>query len=119
MATPDFFLSAAGEFEPLSAPRACWTVGRLSDLQRDDYMLVAINPPLLGQLFGLGDNDVALLILSTRHQGQTLFPISEFPAYVYVARMLDDTIVTTMRFTADEVELIAKATLYRSFDEAA
>lgn len=119
MSAPDFYLSAAGEFEPLSEPRACWTMGRLSDLQRDDYMLVAIDPPLLGQEFGLGDKDITLLIVSTRHKGQTLFPISEFPSYVYVARMLSDGIVDSKRFTADQVEYIAKATLYQSFDEAA
>lgn len=115
---PDFFLTAAGEFEPLTQPRACWAIDRLRDAARDDYMLIEIDPPLPGQRFSLGSRDITLLLISTRHEGQTLFPISEMPAYVYVARIIDDAVITTRAFVSSQVELIAKATIYSTITEA-
>jgi hypothetical protein len=116
--SPDFFLSAAGEYEPLAAPRACWQRTRLRDEVRDDHMLIEIEPALEGQRFGLGSMDVMSLVLSSRHRGQTLFPISEWPSFVYVARILDDAVLTSRTFTRDQVELIAWGTLFRKLEEA-
>jgi len=116
--TADFYLTTAGEFEPLREPRACTTVGRVRDSRRDDYMLVEIDPPLPGQQFGLGEKDISLLILSTRHVGHTLFPIAEWPCYIYVARILDEAVLTSGSFSANQVDLIAKGTLYRSAEDA-
>lgn len=62
----DFYLTAAGESEKLAVPRACWVKGRLKDHVRDDHMLIRIEPPLVGQGFGLGDKDIFDLIISTR-----------------------------------------------------
>ena len=117
--SPDFYITAAGESrELLVDPRACWNRGRLRDASRDDYMLVEIAPTLIGQQFGLGRADVSQLILSTRHVGQTLFPVSEWPGYVYVARVLDEDVLRTHLITPDQVQVIAWATLFRSREEA-
>lgn len=118
MINPDFFLSAAGEYRPLERPRACRAKARLRDLVRDDYMLVEIEPTLLGQTFGLGDRDISRLILSTRYQGSTLFPITEWPSHVYVTRILDETVLQTLSFTKSQVELIAWAVMFRTLEEA-
>jgi hypothetical protein len=116
---PDFYLSSAGEYQPLTEPRACWTRARLRDPARDDHMLVEIDPPLVGQGFGLGDKDITQLIISGKYQGDSLFPITAWPLSVYVARILDEGIVESRSFTRDQVELIAWAMLFRTFDEAA
>lgn len=115
---PEFFLSAAGEYEPLAAPRACWQRTRLRDDIRDDHMLVQIEPVLSGQCFGLLETDIQYLIISSRHQGETLYPVSEWPSFVYVARILDDTVFKTRVFTNRQVELIAWGTLFRVREEA-
>jgi hypothetical protein len=115
---PDFFMSAAGEYEPLAAPRACWERGRLRDVVRDDHMLVDIEPVLEGQRFGLGATDITRLILSARHRGQTLYPVSDWPFVVYVARIVDNTVLDTRTFTRQQVELIAWGTLFRTLEEA-
>ena len=47
-------------------------------------MLVKIDPPLVGQQFGLGPKDVDMLVLAARLEGQTLFPVTEWPCPVYV-----------------------------------
>jgi hypothetical protein len=81
-------------------------------------MLVEIEPTLLGQPFGLGDRNVSRLILSARHQGYTLYPITEWPSHVYVSRILDETILETLVFTKEQVELIAWAMIFRTMEEA-
>jgi hypothetical protein len=93
-------------------------MARLRDRVRDDYMLIEIEPVLIGQPFGLGDRDISRLILSTRVQGHSLFPITEWPSSVYVARILDEAILQTFSFTKEQVELIAWASIYRTLEEA-
>jgi hypothetical protein len=115
---PDFFMSTAGEYSPLAAPRACWQRARLRDAVRDDYMLVEIEPALKDRRFGLGATDITRLLLSTRHRGQTLFPVSEWPSSVYVTRIVDDTVLDTGMFTPGQVELIAWGALFRTREEA-
>lgn len=117
--SPDFYLSTAGEYGALAAPRACWQKARLRDDTRDDYMLIDIQPALDGQRFGLGGKDITSLVLSSRHVGQTLFPPSEWPAFVYVARILDDAVFSSVSFTNEQVQLIAWGTVFRTPEEAA
>ena len=112
---PDFFLSAAGEMiGEMAAPRACFARGRLRDEYRDDYMLVEIDPPLVGQKYGLGDQDVTILVLSTRQRGATLFPIGAWPCHVYIARVLDDAVLRQPAFCGDQVALIGWGTIFPS-----
>jgi hypothetical protein len=115
---PDFFMSTAGEYEALTAPRACWEKTRLRDALRDDHMLIRIEPVLDGQRFGLGATNVTQLVISARHRGQTLYPISEWPSFVYVARILDDAVVESRRIIGGQVELIAWGMLFRARKEA-
>jgi hypothetical protein len=81
-------------------------------------MLVEIKPALIGQIFGLGDKDISHLILSSRYEGYTLYPVITWPCPVYVARILDDTILQTLSFAEGQVELIAWATIFRTLQEA-
>ena len=115
---PDFFLSCAGEYKPLSEPHACWTKARLADRVRDDYMLIEIKPELPGQLFDVGDSNITQLIISTRHEGYTLYPITEWPVSVYVTRILDESIFNTLFFTENQIELIAWGMIFRTLEEA-
>jgi hypothetical protein len=116
--SPNFFLSSAGEYKLLSEPRACWEKTRLRDNVRDDYMLIEIKPPLIAQGFGLGGNDITQLIISTRHQGYTLHPITEWPSHVYVTRILDEAVLRASSFTKNQVELIAWAMIFPTLEAA-
>ena len=111
-------MSTAGEYEPLAGPRACWPLARLRDDVRDDHMLIRIHPALIGQPFGLGPTDIQHLILSARHRGRTLYPISEWPFSVYVARILDDAVRGLCAFTREQIEIIAWGMLFRTEVEA-
>lgn len=113
----DFFLCAKGENDDLSQPRECWRRKRLRDNIRDDYLLVDIAPPLLGQRYGLGDKDITQLIIATRHQGFTLFPVTEWPAHVYVFRILDESLLKQAVFEAHQVEAITWGIIFRSLSD--
>jgi hypothetical protein len=116
---PDFFLSVAGEMRgELSVLRSCRCKGRLRDSVRDDYMLVEIEPPISGQRYNLMDNDITELILATRLKGFSLFPVTSWPCEVYVARILDRTVVQSRIFNREQVELIGWATIFRSAEQA-
>ena len=117
-AKPDFFLSAAGESEGLATPRACWKKARLKDQVRDDHMLIEIEPPVIGQKYGLGGKDISHLILSARYEGASLFPVREWPCHVYVTRIVDDVVIEALVFTRSQVEIIACGMIFRTLEEA-
>jgi len=104
--------------EGTGEPRACWCKKRLRDARRDDWMLAAIEPPIVGQTFGLGDEDIYQVLLATRLQGRTLFPIAEWPAHVYVVRLLDRSIVDQQEFDDSQTQLIEWGVLYRTYEDA-
>ncbi len=115
---PNFYLTSAGESDCLASPRACWEMGRLTAPAGSEYMLVYIEPSLIGQPFGLGGRDIDTLIVSPHVAGHTLFPISNWPCHVYVFRILDDSIIKTKVFGAEQVEMIAWGQIFLTAEEA-
>ncbi len=81
-------------------------------------MLVDVAPPVVGQRFGLGGRDITDLVISARYRGSTLFPVSEWPCHVYIARIRDPLIATTLTFTDGQVELIGWGMIFRSVADA-
>lgn len=81
-------------------------------------MLVQIDPPLIGQPFGLGGSDVVELLLSTRHQGFSLFSKHREPMEVYVARVVDAKVLEAESFTREQVQLVAWGTVFHSLSDA-
>lgn len=82
---PDFFLVSTDLREPYE-PRACYIVKRLRSELRDDLALVEIEPPLPRHIYETSD-DIQWLILGSRHEGTSLFPVSEWPLAVYICRL--------------------------------
>jgi hypothetical protein len=114
--TPDFFLASTEGYE-LDVPRRCYRLRRVTGRNVDDYLVVRIDPPLSGQKFGMGRHDLDKVVVATRHQGSTLFPISEWPTYVHVARMLG-TAEKKDSFTAADLESIGWGELYQTESDA-
>lgn len=91
----------------------------LRDVYRDDLMLIEVEPPVIGQPYGLGAEDISELVIAARLEGYTLFPVSPWPCPVYVCRMLDETITESLVIARPEqVPLIAWAELYPTREEA-
>jgi hypothetical protein len=82
----EFYL-ASTESAMLERPRRCHVIARLTSEFRDDYMLISIDPPLNGQMLGLGARDLDQVLIANRHQGDSLFPINRWPMFVHVARL--------------------------------
>ena len=81
---PDFYMSS-DDYDLFDEPRKCYAIRRLSGKHRDDFLLIRIDPPIApGEVEGF-DSEISELIVATRHQGATLFPINEWPVYVHVA----------------------------------
>jgi len=118
MRGPDFFLTAAGEvMGDLATVRTCLAKARLRDAIRDDHLLVEIDPALIGQAYGLGGQDIGYLILSTRFQGSTLFPIKEWPCHVFISRILDSNIMNSLVFAKEQVEIIGWGMIFPTLEE--
>ena len=116
---PQFLLSAGYEMRgDLATLRACRPIGRLRDSIRDDHMLIEVDPPVIGQAYGLGGRDITELVLSARWVGSTLFPVTEWPCHVYISRILDESVVRTSTFTGEQVEMIGWGAIFRTLDEA-
>jgi hypothetical protein len=111
-----FFLSAAGESADLAQPRECWEINRLQCGERDDYMLISIEPPLKMR-HGIGYRDVYKVIVASRFKGQTLYPISAWPSHVFVMTYPDEIVSGKPEINPERIQIIAWAMLFRTLDE--
>lgn len=114
---PDFYL-ASSEGYGMEQPRRCWRLKRLANTKRDDLLLIKIDPPLPGQKYGSGSRDVDVVLLATRHEGASLFPINEWPLFVHVARLLIENPQRQSNLRDEDFESIAWAELYKSEHDA-
>lgn len=114
---PTFYLDPT-EHGDVRELRVCREIGRFSDNFRNDYMLVSIDPPIIGQKYGLGGEDIAQVLLATRHRDYSLYPIQSWPEFVYVIRILDRAILQTKQFSEKQVELISWGVLYQTREQA-
>ncbi len=109
---PAFYLASSDSYDQ-EAPRRCYPIKRVLIAARDG-LVIAIDPPLIGQQFGLGDPDVDRLVVATRHVGASLFPVDSWPVHVHVARALVNSPEDRDDLAPGEYEVIAWAALYRT-----
>lgn len=114
---PDFFL-ASREGYGLEKPRACYQIRRLKGRSRDDYLLIRIVPDLVGQPYGLGDRDISSLVVAPRHVGVSLSPVSSWPVFVHVARLLIPEGQIGEQIADSDIEEIGWAELHPDLESA-
>lgn len=100
----DFYLVSTELREPYE-PRACRIVRRLRSELRDDLALVEIAPPLPRHVYDTSE-DVQWLILAARHQGASLFPVSEWPLAVYICRPKGDAKPETETIASENLAIL-------------
>lgn len=100
-------------FEPV---RECRLVRRLRFDTGKDCALVRITPPVSGQDFDIGE-DIETVIVSMRHEGTSLFPISEYPLFVFIGRLIGRP-PASKTIARDDVQVIGWGELYASEDDA-
>lgn len=107
----DFYL-ASSEGYNLEKPRKCQRMVRLKNESRDNLLLIKIDPPIVGQQYGLGSKDIDEIIIATRFKNESLFPIQKWPIHVYVLRPLINISSDTKEIKNENMKLIAWAELY-------
>jgi hypothetical protein len=117
MKKPDFYLASSEGYE-LEAPRQCWRIKRLVTNERNDFLLIKIDPPIIGQKFGLGGQDIFEVLVATRFSDDSLYPIKKWPVFVYVSRLLIENPELIESLSDNDFELIAWAELYESEESA-
>lgn len=110
-----YFLSSleSARFEPV---REC----RFDRLLTFDSGKVAVearlSPAVVGQDFNRAE-DIERVILSPRHEGASIDPISEFPCFVFITiPRQHETLQSPIR--SDDLEIIGWGELYRTHEDA-
>jgi len=116
MALPIYYLSSL-DYSTLEQTRVCQLLKFLHFASGNECALVCVDPPVLGQLFGVAD-DIDHLILAPRHEGYPLSRIREFPCFVHVARPRVEGLEFCDAIEVSDLEHFAWGELYRSRHDA-
>lgn len=81
-------------------------------------MLIEIHPAVIGQRYGLGDEDIFFVLLAAKWRGYSLFPVSHWPCPVNVYRVLDERVLGASSFEPEQVTLMAWGTIFPTLAEA-
>lgn len=117
MLTPDFYMFSSDSYSLADQPRSCFKRKSLYGSLVDGYILCDIDPVLIGQSYGLGARDIDQVIIASRLEGMSLFPIGEWPTYVYVFRPLIKNIELKTFIEQTDIELIAWAEIYKDLSD--
>ena len=112
---PDFYLASSDSYN-LYEPRRVWCIRRMATSECDDLLLVRIDPPIIAE--GAARRMIDLVLLAARHEGASLFPITQWPVCVYVLQPLIDDIETRAEIAREEFQIIAWAEVYETEDRA-
>jgi len=97
--------------------RRCRFIKKLKFDTGKECALVEIEPPVIGEQFGIRD-DIKYVVLANRHEGSLLFPINEFPCFVFITRPLLDDIFDIEVITKDDLQIMAWGELYKTASDA-
>lgn len=110
---PDFYLFSTEGYHLNDQVRHCFMRQRLHSDRPDGFLLCDISPPLIGQQFGLGEEDISQVLMAIRYEGSSLFPISEWPLDIYVLRIINEHVHRQLEIKTEDYELIGLAELYQ------
>lgn len=113
---PDFYLSSSESYQ-FENPRRCKIVRPVRTQDRDDLFIIQIDPPIIGQKYGIGDKDIDFILVTTRHKEDSISPVKRWPVCVHVARLLVEPMPCEV-LTEDEYESMAWAELYETEEDA-
>jgi hypothetical protein len=131
--SPDFYLGSTEHCGDWARARACWLERRFewkpSWLERftrrkrgREYILITVDPPVIGQPYGMGDKDIVALVLAPRY-ASVPFPESiNRRTDVLVYRILNASVLTQQIARASDLVLEAWGEVYptlRAAEEAA
>lgn len=116
-AEPAFYMTS-NESKSLEALRKCFVIKRIPADGRDDYLLIRISPPIDSRDYGINGEPLNEVVVAAHLVDVTLFPITKWPASVYVLRVLIDEPEKCNALRDDELQLLAWADLYENEETA-
>lgn len=116
MTEPDFYITSSEGHMP--TVHKCFRLKRLRLMKRNDLLLIRIEPPLFGRQYNFPVEELDKIVIASRHNGTTLFPITKWPTYVYVLAIQKDELETLDELRESDYKLIAWAEIYQTELEA-
>ncbi len=114
--SPDFYL-ASSEGHIQGGPRSCFQVKRIRYGNRDNCLLVHLEPSLDGRNYGVAGKVINEVVLATRFKGDTLFPPNRWPLDVYILRIAKGEMEDYDTFDTQELVNMAWGELYRNKEQ--
>lgn len=104
----------SARFEPV---REC-RIERLLTFDTGKVAAVArLSPGVIGQDFNHA-SDIDTVVLSPRHEGVSVDPVSEFPCFVFITIPREGYEALQSPVRSDDLEIIGWGELYRTQDDA-
>lgn len=97
--------------------RTCTIIKRMAFDSGNECALVKLEPAVIVQTWALVP-DEEYFVIAGRHQGFDLFPITTFPCFVHIARILNRDILSKDTISVSELQNIAWGELYRTAQDA-
>lgn len=97
--------------------RECVFIRKMTFDSGKEAALVKLTPAVDGQSWGLA-GDAEYFVLACRHEGEHLFPVSTFPCFVHIARLLNDNAQHQDCIKTADVQAVAWGELHRSYEDA-
>lgn len=115
---PDFFLGSSEHRDDWATARACWVMAhpRMEDGAKS--VLVEVDPPVIGQPFGLGDKDITSLILAPRWKGSKLEETVYRPVPVLIYRIVRPGAGADGVIRGPDIKLTAWGEVYPTLEAA-
>lgn len=111
-----YYLSSLESYE-FETPRECVFVKKILITTGKEAIVARISPSVSSHKYSL-TNDIDYVVLTHRHEGYGLFPITKFPCFVFVAHPLVDNILDYDILDSSQLKIIVWAELYRTEEDA-
>jgi len=115
---PSFFLTSSDSTDLNRQPRACYVLASVKREGQEDGLLVRVDPPLQGSLYGTEDKPISVVVLANRHAGYSLVQPREWPVFVYVAQPITQDINEYDEVTKGNALVVAWGEVYASEADA-
>ena len=115
---PDFFLGSSEHRGDWAKARACWIEDMLRTEDGRNCVLVKVAPPVIGQPFGMGSEDITNLVLIPRLNNLIITSKVEHPIPVLIHRILNPTIALNGIIALSKISLSAWGEIYASLEAA-
>lgn len=112
----DIYYLSSLESARFATVRECQFTKMLAFDTGKTAVVARIKPPVVGQDFNLS-HDLQNVVLVARHEGVSIFPVSEFPCFVFIA-IPNNEFELMSPIRSDDLTIIGWGELYRTRPDA-